>query len=78
MKLTERMLEGEKKEKRDEKRRADFWQNEEDSVGYMYEDDPKWEPLNRTRGVFARKDDGIDTAENVFDRTAIFRTDLSD
>ncbi len=75
MKLTERVLNEEKRNNREKKDKAQFWQNEEDNMGYMYEDAPKWKPLNEDEGVFASKDEkSINTAPSIFDRTAVFRT----
>ncbi len=74
MKLTERVLNEGKRAIREKKDKKDFWENEEDNMGYMYEDAPKWKPLNEDEGVFANKDDkSINTAPSVFERTALFR-----
>ena len=74
MKLTERVLNEEKRNLREKKKKKDFWENEEDNMGYMYEDAPKWMPLNEEGGVFANKDDkSINTAPSVFERTTLFR-----
>ncbi len=74
MRLTERVLNEEKRSIREKKEKKVFWENEEDNMGYMYEDAPKWKPLNEDEGVFANKDDkSINTAPSVFERTTLFR-----
>lgn len=79
MKLTERVLNEEKRNLNEKKRRDQFWQDEEDAQGYMYEDAPKWIPLNSKESAFTNKDDkSINTAESIFDRTAIFRVGTGD
>ena len=53
----------------------------EEDVGdyYMY-DEPKWQGfINDNKSVFDKKDDrSLNTAPNVFDRTAIFHTKRED
>lgn len=74
MRLTERVLNEEKRSIREKKEKKVFWENEEDNMGYMYEDAPKWKPLNEDEGVFANKDyKSINTAPSVFERTTLFR-----
>jgi len=74
MRLTERVLNEEKRSIREKKEKKVFWENEEDNMGYMYEDAPKWKPLNEDEGVFVNKDDkSINTAPSVFERTTLFR-----
>ncbi len=79
MKLTERVLKEKKRNEQEKKDKTQFWQNEEDNMGYMYEDAPRWKPLNEDGGVFANKDDkSINTAPSVFERTTLFRVTNTD
>ena len=53
---------------------------EEDVGDYLMYDEPKWQGfINENRSVFDQKDDkSLNTAPNIFDRTAIFHTKRED
>ena len=75
MRLTDRVLDNNKKWNREKKKELDVQQDvEEDDMGYAYDERPKWGYLNTDKGIFADDDNtSINTAPSVFERTAIFR-----
>ena len=48
---------------------------EEDEETLSYAERPIMKPINKNKGAFeGREGDGINTAQSVFDRTAVFHT----
>ncbi|MBR4514106.1 MAG: hypothetical protein IKO61_04395 [Lachnospiraceae bacterium] len=76
MLLTQRLLDNNRRINAENKKKNDIQQDQdEDEMGYAYEEPVKWGYLNDYKGVFADDDDNaINTAKSVFDKTAIFRT----
>ncbi len=76
MLLTQRLLDNNKRINAENKRKNDIQQDQdEDEMGYAYDEPVRWGYLNDYKGVFAGDDDdSINTAKSVFDRTAIFTT----
>ena len=76
MRLSDRLIDANRRLDRENKKRDEKQQEpEEDEQGYAYQSPPKWGYLNDYRGVFTDSAvQGINTAQSVFDRTALFRT----
>ena len=76
MLLTQRLLDNNRRINAENKKKNDIQQDQdEDEMGYAYEEPVKWGYLNDYKGVFADDDDNaINTAKSVFDRTAVFKT----
>ena len=76
MRLTERVLEESHKNKRLADAEAqNQLDKDEDDMGMAYDSRPAGVSLNRERGVFVNKGaDGINTAPDIFERTAVFHT----
>ena len=47
---------------------------DEDEMGYAYDEPIKWGYLNENKGIFHDDDDenALNTAKSVFDKTAVF------
>ncbi len=76
MLLSERLL-AENRRLLKEKEKADEIQQDqdEDEMGYAYQDRPPFVFLNNNKGIFVNPDDNsLNTAPSVFDKTAIFKT----
>lgn len=76
MRLSQRLIEENKKVNREKRRASENRQEpDEDVETYIYDQPPKWGYLNDTKGVFKGDEgDGINTQPDVFERTAIFHT----
>ena len=76
MLLTQRLLDNNRRINAENKKKNDIQQDQdEDEMGYAYEEPVKWGYLNDYKGVFADDDDNaINTAKSIFDKTAIFKT----
>ena len=76
MLLTQRLLDNNRRINAENKKKNDIQQDQdEDEMGYAYEEPVKWGYLNDYKGIFADDDDNaINTAKSVFDKTAIFKT----
>ncbi len=76
MLLTQRLLDNNRRINAENKKKNDIQQDQdEDEMGYAYEEPVKWGYLNDYKGIFADDDDNaINTAKSVFDRTAVFKT----
>ena len=74
MRLTDRMMEEQHRNKRLEDQQTDRQQDQDDDeMGRAYEERPVRLPLNRERGAFVSKGmDGINTAPDIFERTTVF------
>ncbi|MBQ9438517.1 MAG: hypothetical protein IJU50_09305 [Lachnospiraceae bacterium] len=79
MLLSERLLLANRRVNQEQAKQTEVQQDQdEDEQGYSYEDRPPAVFLNRDKGVFKNNEDdnALNTAASVFNRTAIFRTDL--
>ena len=77
MRLTERLIAGQNRDRLAREREAERQQeeNQEDETGYAYRAWPKHVPLNDEKGVFAHEDrTSLNTRPSVFDATAVFHT----
>ncbi len=76
MLLTQRLLDNNRRINAENKKKNDIQQDQdEDEMGYAYEEPVKWGYLNDYKGVFADDDDNaINTAKSIFDKTAVFKT----
>ena len=73
MRLTDRMISAQNRDRLKKEREADFQQDDEDEMGYAYREPSPHVFLNRNPGVFEYKDTGsINTAPGVFEKTTVF------
>ena len=73
--LNDRLIEANKRVNAENKRKNDIQQDQdEDEMGYAYDEPVKWGYLNDYKGVFTNDDDenALNTAKSVFEKTAIF------
>ena len=73
--LSDRLIETNRRVNADNRRKIDIQQDQdEDEMGYAYEEPQKFEFFNESKGFFANKDDenALNTAKSIFDKTAIF------
>ena len=77
MRLTERMLNENKKLNKQKAKETNFQLDpEEDDMGMAYMPRPKIGYLNENKGVFDNEDEtSINTAKSVFDKTAVFHVE---
>ncbi len=78
--LNDRLIEANKRVNAENKRKNDVQQDQdEDEMGYAYDEPVKWGFLNDYKGVFADDDeDALNTAKSVFEKTAVFHVDRDD
>ncbi len=76
MRLNDRLIQENRRINQELAKEAEIQQDQdEDEMGYAYEDRPPFVFLNRNKGVFVNpNEDGINTELSVFDKTAIFTT----
>ena len=78
MKLTDRMIQENKKLNRETgKKRSKYFSNDlnGDEEGMTYMNRPAFQSINSQRSVFDNADEtSINTAKSIFDKTAIFHT----
>lgn len=73
--LSDRLIEENRRVNAENKKKNDIQQDQdEDEMGYAYDEPISLGFLNENRGVFVNEDDGnaLNTAKSVFDRTAVF------
>ena len=76
MRLSQRILDENKKNNDRKKRAQNYQRDPDDDVETLtYDEVPKWGYLNDSKGVFADgHGDGINNQPDIFERTAIFHT----
>ena len=74
--LSDRLIEANRRVNAENKRKNDVQQDQDDDeMGYAYDEPIRWGYLNENKGIFTNDDDenALNTAKSVFDKTAVFR-----
>ncbi len=74
--LSDRLMEENRRVNAENKQKNDIQQDQdEDEMGYAYDEPVHFGFLNENRGIFVNNDDenALNTAKSVFDKTAVFR-----
>ncbi|MBQ8912801.1 MAG: hypothetical protein IJ054_01995 [Lachnospiraceae bacterium] len=73
--LSDRLMDANKRVNAENKKKNDIQQDQdEDEMGYAYDERFNYGFLNDNKGVFVNNDDenALNTAKSIFDRTAVF------